>query len=74
LRPGCTDNRRADPLALRRHPSAQRATSVAGFAVAAAYAIVHLPPDWGPLSQPYAAIGVDALSWVDLALTIEASV
>ena len=57
-------------LALRRHPSAQRATSVAGFVIAAAYAIIHLPPDWGALSQPYADIGVDALSWADLALTI----
>ena len=57
-------------LTLRDHPAAWRATSFAGFAVAAAYALVHLPPDWGPLSQPYADAGVDALSWADLALTI----
>lgn len=57
-------------LTLRDHPSAPRVTSFAGFAVAAAYAVVHLPPDWGPLSQPYADIGVDAVSWADLALTI----
>ena len=57
-------------LTLRDDRSAARATSFAGFAVAAAYAVVHLPPDWGPLSQPYADIGVDAVSWADLALTI----
>ena len=57
-------------LALRRDPSAARATGLAGFAVAAAYAAVHLPPDWGPLSQPYSDNGMVALSWADLALTI----
>lgn len=61
-------------LALRGSPAAWRATSFAGFAVATAYAVVHLPPDWGALSQPYSEIGVDALSWADLALTIVAGV
>lgn len=57
-------------LAVRHHRYARRATALAGFAVAGAFAAVHLPPDWGPLSQPYADSGVDALSWADLALTI----
>lgn len=38
-------------------------TAVAGFGTTVGFAAVHLLPDWGPFSQPYGDIPVDALSW-----------
>ena len=39
-------------------------TALVAFGTFAGFLLVHVAPDWGPFSQPYADIPVDALSWV----------
>ncbi len=39
-------------------------TALVAFGTFIGFIAVHLLPDWGPFSQPYADIPVDALSWV----------
>ena len=39
-------------------------TTLVAFGTFAGFLLVHVAPDWGPFSQPYADIPVDALSWV----------
>ncbi len=39
-------------------------TALVAFGTFVGFLAVHLVPDWGPFSQPYADIPVDALSWV----------
>ena len=40
------------------------ATAVVAFGTTFGFLAVHVAPDWGPFSQPYADIPVDTLSWV----------
>jgi hypothetical protein len=51
-------------LALRRHPRAPLAAALTGFATAAGVAASHIAPHWSAFSDPYPALGADALSWV----------
>jgi hypothetical protein len=39
-------------------------TVLVAFGTTFGFVAVHVAPDWGPFSQPYADIPVDALSWV----------
>ncbi len=39
-------------------------TTLVAFGTFAGFLLVHVAPDWGPFSQPYSDIPVDALSWV----------
>jgi hypothetical protein len=57
-------------LSLAGRRLAALGTAVAGFGTAVGFAAVHLLPDWGPFSQPYADIPVDALSWVAMLLPL----
>lgn len=50
-------------LALRGHPQAPLAAIMAGGFTALAFITVHLLPDWGPLSDPYAEQSLGAASW-----------
>ena len=40
------------------------ATTLVALGTFVGFIAVHVLPDWGPFSQPYADIPVDALSWV----------
>jgi hypothetical protein len=51
-------------LALIGSRWAWAATALIAFGTFAGFVAVHVLPDWGPFSQPYADIPVDALSWV----------
>jgi len=55
-------------------PTAAWATSAAGIAVAAAFAKVHLwkpfLPVWGIWNKTFLVLGVDAISWSILTLTV----
>jgi hypothetical protein len=51
-------------LAITRHPLAPTAAVLVGFGTALGFLVVHILPDWGPLSQGYPGTPVDALSWV----------
>jgi hypothetical protein len=53
-------------LALRGHPRAPLVAALTGFAVAAGVAASHIAPHWSAFSDPYPAIGADALSWVTM--------
>jgi hypothetical protein len=50
-------------LTAARSRLAAPATALVGFATAAGFLAVHVLPDWGPFSQPYPDIDVDAASW-----------
>ncbi|MDQ3587367.1 MAG: hypothetical protein M3350_09145 [Actinomycetota bacterium] len=41
-------------------------TALVAFGTTFGFLAVHVAPDWGPFSQPYADIPVDALSWVGM--------
>ncbi len=51
-------------LAIRRNPYAPEAAIAAGAATILGFVVVHLLPDWTPLSDPYWAFDADALSWL----------
>ena len=51
-------------MAVRGHRLAAGMATLVGFAVALGFVLVHVIPDWGPLSQGYPDLGVDALSWI----------
>lgn len=53
-------------LSLAGNRFAALGTAVAGLGTAVGFAAVHLLPDWGPFSQPYADIPVDAVSWAGM--------
>lgn len=40
------------------------ATALVAFGTFLGFLLVHVAPDWGPFSQPYEDIPVDALSWI----------
>jgi hypothetical protein len=50
-------------LAITRHQLASPAAVLVGFGTALGFLAVHVVPDWGPLSQGYPDLPVDALSW-----------
>jgi hypothetical protein len=50
-------------LAIARHPLAPTAAVLVGFGTALGFLVLHILPDWGPLSQGYPGTPVDALSW-----------
>jgi len=50
-------------LALAGHGLAPAATALVGLGTAAGFVALHVFPDWGVFSQPYADIEVDGLSW-----------
>jgi hypothetical protein len=39
-------------------------TALVALGTFAGFLLVHVAPDWGPFSQPYEDIPVDALSWI----------
>ena len=51
-------------LALIGNRWAWPATALIAFGTFLGFIAVHVLPDWGPFSQPYSDIPVDALSWV----------
>ena len=57
-------------LALASHRLAPEATALVGFATAGGFVLVHVLPDWGPISQPYEDIGLGLLSWAGLLVTV----
>ncbi len=50
-------------LVIRRHPLAPLAATLVGFANFFGFIAVHVVPDWGPLSDGYPGLQLDALSW-----------
>jgi len=57
-------------LALRGSRFAPIATAAVGLAIAAGFVAAHVLPEWSALSQPYADIEVDALSWIAMLLPV----
>ena len=60
-------------LVVRGHPQAPLAATVVGFANALGFIAVHVVPDWGPLSDGYPGLRVDALSWTIVFVPIAAA-
>jgi len=54
-------------LALLNKDSAPEAAVLAGAATVAGFLVVHLLPDWTPLSDPYWDFDANALSWILIA-------
>lgn len=50
-------------LVIKGHRLAPLAATVVGFANFLGFIAVHVVPDWGPLSDGYPGLPVDALSW-----------
>ena len=50
------------------------ATALIAFGTFVGFIAVHVLPDWGPFSQPYSDIPVDALSWVAMLVPALAAV
>jgi len=48
-------------------------TTLVAFGTFAGFLLVHVAPDWGPVSQSYADIPVDALSWVAMLIPAAAA-
>lgn len=53
-------------LAIRRHPAAPLLSAVLGLSAVTGFAVIHLAPHWGVVSDPYAAHDLDALSWASM--------
>ena len=53
-------------LVLRRHRFAVPFACFYGFASGIGLILVHVIPHWGPISDPFTAYRVDALSWLIL--------
>ena len=60
-------------LAIRGSRWAPPAAVVVGFATFLGFFAVHVIPDWGPLADGYPGLGIDALSWVAVAIPMAAS-
>jgi hypothetical protein len=60
-------------LAIRRSRLTAPAAVVVGFATFLGFIAIHLVPDWGPLADGYPGLGVDALSWVAVAIPMAAA-
>jgi hypothetical protein len=50
-------------LVIRGHRLAPLSAVLVGFANVVGFAAVHVVPDWGPFSQGYPDLPVDAISW-----------
>lgn len=50
-------------LAIAGHRLAPHAAVLVGFGTAIGFVLVHLVPDWGPLSDGYPDLAVDGISW-----------
>jgi hypothetical protein len=60
-------------LIIADHPKAPIVAVVVGFQVAIGVAVVHIPPHWGVLSDPFigaSGTGVSAFSWAVVLLEI----
>ncbi|MDX6664747.1 MAG: hypothetical protein QOG68_953 [Solirubrobacteraceae bacterium] len=57
-------------LVVRDHPRAPLFAVVAGFSGAAGILASHVAPHWSALSDPYPAIGADALSWIVMLIEV----
>lgn len=60
-------------LAFRRHPLSAPAAAAIGISSVLGLIAVHLLPSWSIFSDPYHEVGVDALSWANLALLMLAA-
>ena len=60
-------------LVIRGHRWAPLAATVVGFANVLGFIAVHVVPDWGPLSDGYPGLRVDALSWAIVFLPMAAA-
>jgi hypothetical protein len=60
-------------LVIRRHRLAPLAATLVGFANVFGFIAVHAVPDWGPLSDGYPDLPVDALSWAIVFLPMAAA-
>ena len=60
-------------LALRRDPRAPVVCMGVGLAGALGVAASHLAPHWSALSDPYAGLGLDVLSWAVMLAEIAAA-
>jgi hypothetical protein len=61
-------------LAMRGNRYAPEAAVFAGLATVAGFALVHLLPDWTPISDPYWDFDANALSWILLIAPMLAAV
>jgi hypothetical protein len=57
-------------LAIAGHRLAPLAAVVVGFGTAIGFVLVHVLPDWGPLSDGYPDLAVDGISWAIAILPI----
>jgi hypothetical protein len=57
-------------LAIAGHRLAPLAAMAVGFGTAIGFVLVHLIPDWGPLSDGYPDLAVDGISWAIAILPI----
>jgi hypothetical protein len=57
-------------LAIAGHRLAPLAAVLVGFGTALGFVLVHLIPDWGPVSDGYPDIAVDGISWAIAVLPI----
>src|SRR5688500_6368944 len=61
-------------LALLGNPAAPEAAVLAGAATIGGFLVVHLLPDWTPLSDPYWDFDANLLSWILIVAPLAASV
>lgn len=61
-------------LALARRPEAAPYAVIVGVGTAIGFVAVHLLPHWGPFSDPYEALHLDALSWASMLASTGAAV
>ncbi len=50
-------------MVIRGHRLARLAATLVGFANFFGFIAIHVVPDWGPLSDGYPDLSVDAISW-----------
>jgi hypothetical protein len=55
-------------LAIRGSRWTSLAAVVVGFGNVLGFFAVHVIPDWGPLADGYPGLGVDAVSWIAVAI------
>lgn len=60
-------------LASREDPLAPLACAATGFGTTLGFLAIHVAPHWSLFSDPYADIGVNALSWAIVAASIAAA-
>jgi hypothetical protein len=60
-------------LAVRGSRLAPVAAVLVGFATALGFVLVHVVPDWGPLSDGYPDLAIDGVSWILVAIPMAAA-